>query len=108
MVVSSTHETFALLMKTYDISDSPVVRKYGVRRARIFAHLWISFMYVFLTATTAVSWVLAPEMATSLGDRIFLGCFVGGLTVLAASFLTRMYLGLLAEIKGLESRAKAA
>lgn len=94
-------------MKTFDISDAPVVRKYGVRGAKVFARLWFSFMYVLLIAVTAASWVLAPEMATSRGDRIFLGCVFGGLTVVAASVLTRMFLGLLAEIKQLESRGKA-
>ena len=98
---------FVLLMKTFDISDAPVVRKYGVRGAKLFARLWFSFMYVLLIAVAAASWVLAPEMATSRGDRIFLGCFVGGLTVVAASLLTRMWLKLLAEIKELESRGKA-
>src|ERR1017187_4590313 len=96
--------TFELLMKTSDIADSLVVRKYGVRGARIFARLWFPFMYVLLTAVAAASWFLAPEMATSGGDRIFFGCIVGGLTVLAASVLTRMYLRFLAEIKELESR----
>jgi hypothetical protein len=94
-------------MKTYDISDGPLVRKYGVRGARIFSRLYFPFLYVLLAAVNAASWVLAPELATSRGDRVFFGCIFGGLTVLAASLLTRMWLGLLAEIKELERRGKA-
>ena len=94
-------------MKKYDISDSPVVRKYGVRGARVFAYLWFSVMYVFLFAVNAASWVLAPEMAPEWGDRLFIGCIFGALTVLAAALLTRMCLKMLAELKELESRGKA-
>ena len=97
----------AMIMKTSNISDSLLVRKYGVRGARIFARFWFSFMYLLLTAATAASWVVAPEWETSRGDRILDGCLVGGLTVLAASVLTRMCLNLFAEIKELESRGKA-
>jgi hypothetical protein len=93
-------------MKTSDISNSLVVRKCGVRGARLFAYFWFSSMYVFLIAVNAASWVLAPDMAPERGDRIFFGCIFGGLTVLTASLLTRMCLKLLAEIKELEIRGK--
>jgi prepilin signal peptidase PulO-like enzyme (type II secretory pathway) len=92
-------------MKTPDISNIPLVRKYGVRGAKLFARLWFPFMYAFLIALTATLWVVAPEFATGW-NRVFLGCLVGGLTVLAASLLTRMRLEHLAAIERLETRGK--
>jgi len=94
-------------MKTMHIADSLVVRKYGVRGAKIFARLWFAYIYALLIGVNAAAWVLAPELATGWGDRIFMGCLFGGLTVLAASLLSRMRLQFLAEIKELESRGKA-
>jgi hypothetical protein len=91
-------------MKKSDISESLLVRKCGVRRAEVCGRIWFGFMYVLLTAITAASWVLAPELASSRGDRILLGCLVGGLTVLAASVLTRMHLEYFDKIRELEKR----
>jgi hypothetical protein len=65
-------------------------------------------MYVLLIAVAAALWVVAPEFATEWGNRIFIGCVFGGLTVLAASLLTRMRLEHLAAIELLETREKAA
>ena len=95
-----------LLMKTSDISKTPLVRQYGVRGAKLFARLWFPFLYVLLIAPTAALWSVAPELAAGW-KRIFFGCLVGGLTVLAASLLTRMRLGYLADIQRLESGGKA-
>jgi hypothetical protein len=94
-------------MKTSDISDTPLVRKYGVRGAKLFALVWFPFMYLLLIAPTAALWAVAPQLATG-GKRIFFGCLVSVLVVLAASLLTRMRLGYLAAVEQLESRGKAA
>ena len=94
-------------MKTPDISQTPLVRKYGVRGAKLFAHLWFPFMYVVLIALTAGVWAGYAE-APAGWKRIVFGCLVSGLTVLAASLLTRMHLGYLAAIELLETRGKAA
>src|SRR5260370_24938269 len=74
-------------MKTSDISDTPLVRKYGVRGAKLYVRLWFPFMYVLLIALTSALWAVVPEFAVGW-KRIFLGCLVCGLTVLAASLLT--------------------
>ena len=95
-----------LLMKTSDISNTPVVRKYGVRGAKLFARFWFPLLYLLLIAPTAALWALAPELATGW-RRIFFGCLVSGLTVLAASLLTRMRLGYLAAIERLEAGKRA-
>jgi len=93
-------------MKTSDLSTTPLVRKYGLRGAKFFARVWFPFLYALLIALIAASWAAAPELATGW-KRIIFGCLVGGLTVLAASFLTRMRLGYLADIERLESGGKA-
>src|SRR5258706_8549237 len=95
-----------LFMKTSDISKTPLVRKYGVRGAKLFARLWFPFLYVLLIAPTAALWAVAPELAAGW-KRILFGFLVGGLTVLAASLLTRMRLGDLADIERLESEGQA-
>jgi len=98
-------------MKTSDISDTPLVRRYGVRGAKLFARLWFSLMYVFLIAVAAALWVVAPEFTTEFATgwcRIFFGCLIGGLIVLAASLLTRMHMEYFAAIALLETRGKTA
>lgn len=91
-------------MKTSDISKTLLVRRYGVRGAKLFARLWFPFLYLLLVVPTAVLWAVAPALATGW-RRILFGCVVSGLTVLAASILTRMRLGYLADIERLESGA---
>jgi hypothetical protein len=93
-------------MSTSAISESLVVRKYGVRGAKIFVRIWFPFMYILLAALNAASWLLAPDWEMSRGDRFFWGCVVGALIVVGASVLTRMWLELLVEIKQLEGRGK--
>ena len=94
-------------MKKSDISETQVVRRYGVRGAKLFARIWFLLMYVFLIALAAVFWIVGPEVVSGWG-RIFVGCFVGALIVLAASILTRIRLEYLAAIERLEAQEKAA
>jgi hypothetical protein len=93
-------------MKTADISQTPLVRRYGVRGAKLYVRLWFPFMYFLLIALTAGLWAAVPQFAAGW-KRIFLGCIVCGLTVLASSLLTRMRLEFLAAIELLENREKA-
>jgi len=93
-------------MKRMDISNTPLVRKYGLTGAKLFARLWFSLLYVSLIALTMGLWVVAPEFAMGW-RRNFSGCLIGGLVVLAASLLTRMRLKYLAAIELLETQAKA-
>lgn len=89
-------------MKTADISQTPLVRKYGTRGAKLYVRLWFPFMYFLLIAFTASLWVFVPQLSAGW-KRILLGCIVCGLTVLASSLLTRMRLGFLAAIELLEN-----
>ena len=89
-------------MKTSDISQTPMVRRYGVRGAKLFARLWFSLLYVFLVALTAALPVVGAEVPLGW-RRVFIGCLAGGLVVLATSLLTRMRLQYLAAIERLEA-----
>jgi hypothetical protein len=94
-------------MKTQDVSETALVRRYGVRGAKLFARLWFPLLYVFLIALSTGFFVLGPEFATG-SRRIFIGLLAGGLIVVAASLLTRMRLEFLAGIERLEARGKSA
>jgi hypothetical protein len=93
-------------MKTSDISQTPLVRRYGVRGAKLFARIWFSLLYFFLIGLTAILCVVGPEFAAGW-RRIFVGCLAGGLVVFAASLLTRMRLEYFAAIERLEIQGKA-
>ncbi len=98
--------TFALLMKTSDISQTPLIRRFGLRGGKLFAHLWFSVLYVFLVALAAALPVVGPQVPAGW-RRIVVGCIAGALIVLAASLLTRMRLEFLAAIERLEARGQA-
>jgi hypothetical protein len=92
-------------MKASNIAQAPLVKRCGARRAKLFAKIWFSIMYLMLTAATAGLWIASPEF-TGGWPRIFVGCIVGALVVFAASLLTRMRLRFLSEIEQLETREK--
>jgi len=94
-------------MKTSDIADTPLVRKYGLRGAKLFTRLWFPFMYLLLVAVVAALWTVTPELVTGW-KRIFSGCLVAALTVLAASLLTRMHLDHSAAFERLATKAESA
>ena len=90
---------------TLDMSETQLVRRYGVRGAKLFARVWFPLLYVSMIALAGGLWVVGPEFTTGW-RRIFCGCLIGALTVVAASLLTRMRLQYLAAIGLLESRGK--
>ena len=89
-------------MKTSDISQTGLTRRYGVRGGKLFARLWFAFLYVFLIALAAALPVVGPEVAAGW-RRVVVGCIAGALIVLAASLLTRMRLEFLASIERLDA-----
>ncbi len=93
-------------MKTPDISQSPLVRRYGVRGAKLFARLWFPFMYLGLVGLATGFWFVGPELISGW-RRTFLGCLSETLIILAASLLTRMRLHYLSGIEMLEGTAGA-
>jgi hypothetical protein len=92
-------------MKTPDIAQTPIVKRFGIRGAKLYAKIWFSILYLMLVAVTAGFWIIGPDFAAGW-RRIVVGCFVGALIVFAASILTRMRLKFLAEIEQLESQVK--
>jgi hypothetical protein len=98
--------TIAMFMKTSDISQTALIRKYGVRGGKLFGRLWFSLLYVFLIALAAALPVIGPEVAAGW-RRIVVGCISGALIVLAASLLTRMRLEFQASIEQLETGERA-
>jgi hypothetical protein len=93
-------------MKTTDISQTRLVRRFGLRGAKLFGRFWFLLLYVFLIALVAALPVVGPEIAAGL-RRIIFGCIAGGLIVVANSLLTRMRLGFLASIERLEPGERA-
>jgi len=89
-------------MKPTDVAQTPIMKRYGARGARIFGRIWFSTMYLALMAIVAGWWMLGPEMAAGW-RRAVAACFVGALAVLATSLLTRMHLKYRAEIDQCES-----
>ena len=95
----------APFMSAPDISQTPIVKRFGVRGAKLFAKIWFSIMYLALVGITAGFWIVWPEFVEGW-SRLCMGCFVGTLVVVAASLLTRMRLKYLAAIEQLETLEK--
>ena len=92
-------------MKTDDLSQTALVRKFGIRGARLYFRIWFPVMYLFLITLTAGLWVLSP-MDEVRDHRIFVGCLVAVLVVIATALLTRMRLEYRAGIEKLERTPK--
>ena len=94
-------------MKTHDISQTQLVRRYGVRGARLFARLWFPLLYLALIVLAASLWFVGPELINGW-RRIFAGSVSGILIVVAASLLTTMRLEYLSAIERLEQTRRAS
>jgi hypothetical protein len=92
-------------MKAPDISRTLIVRRFGIRGAKLYAKIWFSSLYLMLITVTAGLWFVGPEFAEGWW-RVAVGCFVGTLVVFAASLVTRMRLKFLAEIEQLGAQGK--
>ena len=90
------------LMKTCDISQTPLVRRYGVRGAKLFAHLWFPVLYFVLMCLATAPCFVGSELVG--WRRIVFGGVFGALVVLGASLLTKMRLNYLAAIERLEQK----
>jgi uncharacterized BrkB/YihY/UPF0761 family membrane protein len=93
------------LMKTPDIAQKELVRRYGLRGVKLFARLWFAALYGMLIVCGAGLWILAPE-ATGSWRRVLFGSIVAVLVIVAASVLTRMRLRYFAGIERLESQQR--
>ena len=90
-------------MKTTDIAQTPIVKRYGVHGARIFGRIWFSAMYLTLVAIV-VGWLMVVQEIPGGWRRAFIACFVGTLAVLATALLTRMQLKYRTEIDQFEAK----
>ncbi|HWW01482.1 MAG TPA: hypothetical protein VNZ64_17425 [Candidatus Acidoferrum sp.] len=93
-------------MKIPDLSETPLVRKYGPRGARWFARIWFPVLYAMLAVVTAGFWIIDPQFPATW-PRILIGFLVTVLVIVAASILTRMRLQFFAGIEQLEAKPKA-
>ena len=95
-----------MTMKTADIAQTPIVKRFGVRGAKLYAKMWFSILYLMLIALTAgFFWFVGSDFAEGW-RRLVVGCVVGTLVVVATSLLTRMRLQFLAEIEQLEPQVR--
>lgn len=89
-------------MKTHDLSQTPIVRRFGTRGARWFARLWFPVLYIQLAVLTAGLWFISPEF-TETWQRISIGSFTAILVITAASRLSRMRSEYFASLEQLEA-----
>jgi hypothetical protein len=88
-------------MKTHDISQTPLVLRFGVRGARLFAGIWFPIVYLAIIALVAKLWMVSGEVVE--GPRRFIfGGLVAGFAVMATAFLTKMRLEFRSSIEELE------
>jgi hypothetical protein len=92
-------------MKTTGLAQTPVMKHFGLRGARICGWIWFSAMYLALIAIVAGWWMVWPELPGGW-RRMVAGGIVGTLVVLAISLLIRMRLKYLAEIDQFEAGQK--
>jgi len=90
-----------MTMKTSDLSQTPLVRRFGIRGARLFARVWFPFIYILLATLTIALWILSPEFTNSW-HRTLIGCFAAVLVITATARLARMRLEFLAGVEDLE------
>jgi hypothetical protein len=86
-------------MKTTGTMQTPVMKRFGPRGARVFGWLWFSAMHLMLIAVVVGWWMASAEIPGGW-RRVVAGCIVGSLIVLAASLLARMRLKYFGEIEG--------
>jgi hypothetical protein len=91
------------LMKTCDISQTQLVRRYGVRGAKLFARLWFPLLYCALICLAGALCFVGPEVVGS--RRIVMAGISGTLVVFATFLLTRMHCNYLAAIERLQQSA---
>lgn len=84
-----------------NLRNSLAVRRWGVAGARRFWLGWGAFLYAFLALTSGYLFFAITRQAEPGDGHIFY--LAAALVVLAASMLTRMLMGVLAELRTLES-----
>ncbi len=89
-------------MITHDISQTPLVRRYGVRGARLFAGIWFPAVYLAIISLVTKLWMVSGEIGEG-PRRLIFGGLVAGFAVLATALLTKMRLEYWASIEKLEN-----
>jgi hypothetical protein len=92
-------------MKSRDITQTPIFRKYGAKGMRRYFIVWGAFMYSFLIFISVRGLYALMQIMDEPGSRILLFAAVI-LIVAAASLLTRMLISTFSELRALESQRK--
>ena len=82
------------------LKDSLAVRRWGIAGARRFWLGWGAFLYGFLVETAGYLFSAIARQAEPSDGHIFY--LAAALIVIAASVLTRMLMGVMAELRTLE------
>jgi hypothetical protein len=98
-IVNNGRKLNQATMKTTGTVQTPVMKRFGARGARVFGWVWFSAMNLGLIAIVTGWWMASSEIPGGW-RRMVAGCIVGSLTVLAASLLARMRLKYFGEIEG--------
>jgi hypothetical protein len=93
-------------MKSRDITQTPIFRKYGAKGMRRYSIVWGAFMYLFLIFVSGSGFYGLMQIINEPGLRILLFVAIA-LIVAAASLLTKMLIGIFNELLASESQQKA-
>jgi hypothetical protein len=101
-------------MKSRDITQTPIFRKYGAKGMRRYCIVWGAFMYLLLISISGGGFYGLMQIIDELGLRItqepglsILLFAAIALIVAAASLLTKMLIGIFNELRASESQQKA-
>ena len=92
-------------LKEVDLSQSPIVRWLGPRRARIYYVPWGGLMYALLVVIGGRGLCAVSLIPSDRGTRFIVFASVA-LIVAAASLLTRMLVRVFAELRSIEEKHK--
>lgn len=90
-----------MTVKAHYLTNTPLVRRFGIRGAKLFARIWFPAAYLVIIVLVTILW-LAVSDAIPGSDRLVFGAIVTTFAVMATAVLTRMRLEYWASIEKLE------
>lgn len=88
-------------MKTHDISNTPLVRRFGIGGAKLFARIWFPAAYLAIIVLVTLLWKAVSDAILG-SDSLVFGAIVTTFAVMATAVPTRMRLEYWASIEKLE------
>lgn len=88
-------------MKTHDISNTPLVQRFGIGGAKLFARIWFPVAYLTIIVLVTLLWNAVSDAILG-SDRLVFGTIVTTFAVMATTIITRMRLQYWASIEKLE------